>query len=185
LITADDISAKTFFKALENKDSSLLGIDNHEKVFIALKDQYYELRNDPFTKNDLNSHKQITKLKHKLSLLYLIKEVYQRLPLNATQRKKLEDSLEELGYNLKEKSPEQVEKFFMSWIGSIKNSIKISESKLTKKKETDDSFSFGGILVAFEHVIERSIPEDCSLSKFLAYEKEAKAIIKQHKQNKR
>tara|TARA_R100000656_G_scaffold24864_1_gene21822 strand:- start:157 stop:714 length:558 start_codon:yes stop_codon:yes gene_type:complete len=185
VITADDITAKTFFKALDLNDSSLLGVDSHEEVFISLKDEYYTLRKDPFTKNDLISYRKIAQLTHRLSLLSLIKEVYQRLPLDGSRREKLHECLEDLGYKMNKKDPKDVEKLFISWIGQVNNSIKIAKASISKKKDKKDDFSFGGVLVAIEHVIERSIDENVSLSKFVAYEKEAKAIINRQKQAKK
>jgi len=187
-MTADDISAKTFFKALNSNDSSLLEVDNHQECFIALKDEYYILRGDPITRNDMNTHKKIAQLRHKLSLLSLTKEVYQRLPLNSQQRDSLHSCLSDLGFKMDKSNPKEVDKLFNSWMSQLRNSLKVAESSFVKKSDEDNTkkkFNFGEILVSLEHVIDRPIPEGCSLSKFIAYEKEAKEIIKRHKQSSR
>lgn len=191
MITAQDIKAKDFFKALKYGKSHFLNVDNHEEVFINLQDEYFLLRDSGVEKQDLNNRKQIALLSHKYSVLGLIREVYQGLPLDKPRRDKVEKSLNDIGFKLKndDSKPltdqaEAIEKQFQSFEGQIVNKIKIAELNLMQKGKKQPDYNYGGTIVAFEHIIERSIDENISLAKYIAYEKEANAKLKRLNEQK-
>lgn len=182
-MTAEDVKAKDFFKCVRLGDAKYLNFENQDEVFKTLQDEFFLMRDNGADKNDLNTHKKIASLNHKLSLLYLAKSVYQDLPLDAERRKKIESSLKKIGFTLKEnKNPKSINNQFSSFIGQIKNQIKIAELNILNKKENKGTFNYEQVIVAFESVIERPIAEDISLAKFAAYEREANIRIKKLKE---
>jgi hypothetical protein len=173
MTSIDDIKAKDFFKALKTGE----GISKED--LIRLKDEYFLARNDGIEKNNLNISKKLALLTHKLAVLEFAKILYQELPLNDKRRAEVNKCLKECGYTLKiteNTTPKQIDDQFRAFIGSIKNAIEINKLNLIEIKGTND-FNFAEVIVSFEMVLEKSISEDISLAKFIAYEKMANKII--------
>lgn len=182
-ITIEDVKAKDFFKCVRFGSSEYLNCENSDQVFKDLQDEFFLARDNGEDKSDLNTHKNIANLTYKLSVLELIKEVYQGLPLDQPRRERVEKSISELGYkfDFDGKDAKDINNQFVSWIGQVKNQIKIAELNLLNKGERDGNFQYSQVIVAFEAVIERPISEDISLSKFCAYERESNLKIKKLK----
>jgi hypothetical protein len=173
LTSIDDIKAKDFFKALKSGE----GISKEN--LIRLKDEYFLARNDGIERNNLNISKKITLLTHKLAVLELAKTIYQDLPLDGERRAKVSKSLKNIGFTLKiteKTTSKDIDNQFRSFMGAIRNAIEINKLNLVEIKGTND-FNFAEVIVSFEMILEKSIDENLSLAKFIAYEKMANKII--------
>lgn len=177
MIEIDDIKAKDFFKSLKTGE----GISKED--LMHLKDQYFLLRNDGIEVNNLKTSIKISNLDHKLKVLELAKAIYQDLPLNDKRRAEVNRCVKDCGYSLKiteKTTSKDIDNQFRGFIGSIKNAIEINKLNLIEVKGAND-FNFAEVIVSFEMVLEKSISENISLAKFIAYEKMANKVIERQK----
>ena len=184
------IPSRLFFEIVDKGDYSLLGFktdaENNE-AFEKIFDEYYELTNSARIKIDLSVRSDISMLTYKLKTVEFTFESIVNLPMTDAQRGELIDSLNELGVKIdKEKDIiEQIENLKRTYLGGIRNKLSLLNDKYESlKKSSGVKTSYEKMLVNIENVLERSIPEDISLRKFLAYEQSVKEKIAQQKQRR-
>jgi seryl-tRNA synthetase len=184
------IPSRLFFEIVDKGDYSLLGFktdaENNE-AFEKIFDEYYELTNSSRIKIDLSIRSDISMLTYKLKTVEFTFESIVNLPMTDAQRGELIDSLNELGVKIdKEKDIiEQIENLKRTYLGGIRNKLSLLNDKYESlKKSSGVKTSYEKMLVNIENVLERSIPEDISLRKFLAYEQSVKEKIAQQKQRR-
>jgi len=184
------IPSRLFFEIVDKGDYSLLGFktdaENNE-AFEKIFDEYYELTNSARIKIDLSIRSDISMLTYKLKTVEFTFESIVNLPMTDAQRGELIDSLNELGVKIdKEKDIiEQIENLKRTYLGGIRNKLSLLNDKYESlKKSSGVKTSYEKMLVNIENVLERSIPEDISLRKFLAYEQSVKEKIAQQKQRR-
>jgi seryl-tRNA synthetase len=184
------IPSRLFFEIVDKGDYSLLGFktdaENNE-AFEKIFDEYYELTNSARIKIDLSIRSDISMLTYKLKTVEFTFESIVNLPMTDAQRGELIDSLNELGVKIdKEKDIiEQIENLKRTYLGGLRNKLSLLNDKYESlKKSSGVKTSYEKMLVNIENVLERSIPENISLRKFLAYEQSVKEKIAQQKQRR-
>jgi len=178
MIDLGDIKAKDYFKAVKYGNTETI------PDFERINDLFFTLRNNGQDKFELKNSLILGQLHFKLANVELAKSIYQSLPLDDKRRDKIIDALKLVGFTLKKGDAKSIDNQFRSFIGQIKNNIQIVSLNNTKKTKNVKELDYEGIIVAFELILDISIPESISLGKFVNYEKQAQRKIKeQQKKN--
>ena len=187
MIELDEIKAKDYFKAVKQGKPDLVG---GEDAFIRINDLYFLARNSQKDKTDLNNKLSLSNLQYHLQVLKTSKVVYQRLYLDDHRRKQIESYLKRIGFEIKHKDiqgdekAKDIDRQFQVAIGKVKNKIEIKKLNLHDETSEGKDINFSEIIVSFEMVLEKSISEDLSLGKFIAYEKMASRKIREQQNRK-
>jgi len=178
MIDLGDIKAKDYFKAVKYGNTETI------PEFDRINDLFFILRDNGQDKFELKNNLTLSQLHFKLSNVELAKSIYQTLPLDDKRRDKIIDALKLVGFTLKKGDAKSIDNQFRSFIGQIKNNIQIVSLNNTKESKDVKELDYEGIIVAFELILDISIPESISLGKFVNYEKQAQRKIKeQQKKN--
>jgi len=178
MIDLGDIKAKDYFKAVKYGNTETI------PEFERINDLFFTLRDNGQDKFELKNNLTLSQLHFKLSNVELAKSIYQDLPLDDKRRDKIIKSLKLIGFTLKKGDAKNIDNQFRSFIGQIKNNIQIVTLNNTKETKNVKELDYEGIIVAFELILDISIPESISLGKFVNYEKMAQRKIKeQQKKN--
>ena len=177
MISIEDVKAKDFFKAFKHQDTSYLKHYNkdHQKLFENLYDEYFKHRDNMEAKSNLSKQTRLENLKLKHKYISAIERIYLEFPLKSEQREKIEKNLINLGYKLK---GDDIKNKLARWKSELQNEINFLSEELKIKGGKADKFSFPELIVSFENVLERTIDENLTLAKFIAYEKTANEVIK-------
>jgi len=179
MIDLGDIKAKDYFKAVKYGNTETI------PEFERINDLFFTLRDNGQDKFELKNNLTLSQLHFKLSNVVLAKSIYQSLPLDDKRRDKIIKSLKLIGFTLKKGDAKSIDNQFRSFIGQIKNNIQIVTLNNTKETKNVKELDYEGIIVAFELILNISIPESISLGKFVNYEKQAQRKIKEQEKAKK
>lgn len=185
-----DIPAKLFFEIVDKADYSLLGFKtdaDNQKAFDKIYDEYFELTQSPRVKKDFEMRLQISALHHKITVLDTTLDFIVNFPMTVKHRLEIIDLLDEINIKIdKEKDlVKQVNAIKHRIVGSLNNKLKIQLSHFEKlQKKNDVKTTFEKMIVGFENVLDRTIDDNISLRKFIAYEQSVKEKIAQQKNKK-
>lgn len=185
-----DIPGKLFFEIVDKAAFSLLGwktdLDN-QKAFDKIYDEYFELTQSPRVKKYFEMRLQISALHHKITVLDTTLNFIVNFPMTVKHRLEIIDLLAEINIKIdKEKDlVEQVNAIKHRVVGSLNNKLKIQISYFEKlQKKNDVKTTFEKMIVDLENVLGRTIDDNISLRKFIAYKQSEKEKIAQQKNKK-
>jgi len=190
----DTIPAKTFFKILETKDYQLLKPKPKEKgleqVFISIYDEFF-IKSDNTEANEyLKLTKEIASLEYKIAYLKQALHFYFYNRTTEAMRMEFIEALK-VGYdiviNIELPFIDEVKRVLSVEIGIIENDLSLAKTNYEKmtKKSQQKAFDYELQVVNLENVIKRSINDDITLAKYIAYEKTAKKIVSEYNKNKK
>lgn len=192
-ISIDTIPAKVFFKILETKDYQQLKPKPREKglekIFIGIYDEFFIKSNNHEANEYLRLTKEVAFCKAKIAYL---KQALHFYFYNQTTKEMRMEFIEALktGYDIvidsEVKFIDEVQRVLSIEIGIIQNDLTMSESNFSQmtNKSQGKAFEYEKQIVSIENVIKRSISDDITLSKYIAYEKSAENIISELNRNK-
>lgn len=175
------IEARLFFKMIDTADYSKLGKGTHQEqkeAFDTIYDEYFELCNDPVSKDKLKVKAKCEKNALQIKFIESWLDVYMNTPLYMYHRESLCSSLYEATKIkiLHTQSREEIESKLNREIGKRKNIISINSVKLKPNNE-EKKFDFYALLAGFEKALGKdNIPDDVSLYKVIAYTNQIKEI---------
>ena len=175
-----EIQARTFFNILKQGDTSLLGVKDHAKEFEIIYDKYFTEHDNQKDKQNLQNLLQISKYRLKLSYIDTLLEAI-KLPRDMQHYELINNCLEAIGLKYKADDDNIVE-VLKQQAGIIWNELQILNAETKAESKGDVTYSFSDIIVSFENVLERSIPDDINLEKFISYQKTCKKITDKRKQ---
>lgn len=157
-----------------------------EKVFISIYDDFFVKSDNAEATEYLRLTNEIAMFEYKIAYL---KQALHFYLYNTTTKEMRIDFIEALkvGYDIEIDFNlpfiDEVHRVLSSDIGMIENEL--SMAKINYKAMTQVSkskaFDYESQIVSIENVIKRSISDDITLSKYIAYEKSAEKIISNSK----
>jgi hypothetical protein len=174
-----------FFKTLKDRNYQNLKPKPKQKgleaVFMAIHDDFFLKSDNPEANEYLRIIKDIAFLEYKIANL---KQALHFYFYNKTTEQMRSDFINALkkGYGIviNKEAPfiEEVHRVLTTEIGIINNDLSIAKIEfeaMTKKSEAK-AFDYQEQIVTIEQVIGRSIKDGIMLDKYIAYEKQAKAV---------
>jgi hypothetical protein len=173
-----NIPAKLFFDILETKDFNLLEPiegEDAEEVFVAIYDDYFVKSNNYRSNEFLRLRQEIDFMEHKIQSVV---QVLDFLMFNETDleiRNTLLQALKDIGIgiDLEGKFEDEIRNVLQVELGLIENELNIAKfdlENLTKIKD-NKQFDYFETIVNFETILERNLPDEILLIKFIYYEK--------------
>jgi len=192
--SVDTIPAKVFFEILKTKNYQLLCPKPKEKgleqVFIAIYDDFFVKSNNAEANEYLKLTKEIAFLEYKIAYLKQALHFYFYNQTTEQMRYDFLDALQK-GYDIiiDRNLPfiDEVKRVLDIEIGIINNDLtmaKLAFEEMTSKSK-NKAFEYEEQIVAFENVLKRSVTDDITLAKYIAYEKSVQKTISSLMQNKK
>lgn len=187
----DTIPAKVFFKILENKDYQLLKPKPREKglesVFLSIYDDWFIQSENPNAKEYLRMTNEMAFLIYKINT---IKQVLHFIYYNQTTEKMRFDIIDALSLNCniyldKSKSfTNEMLDVLRIQVGELEIDLEMLKTNRDELKPSDSEqekvFSYYRQIMGFENIIKRNIDENCTLAKYIEYERTAVKIYENH-----
>lgn len=187
----DTIPAKVFFKILENKDYQLLKPKPREKqleaVFLSIYDDWFIQSENPNAKEYLRITNEMAFLVYKINT---IKQTLHFIFYNQTTRKMREDIISSLSQHcniyLDNSKPfiDEMLDVLRIQVGELEIDLEMLKIQRDDLKPSDSQieevFSFYKRLMTFENTIKRNIDENCTLAKYIEYERTALQIYERN-----
>lgn len=187
----DTIPAKVFFKILENKDYQLLKPKTREKglesVFLSIYDDWFIQSENPNAKEYLRMTNEMAFLIYKINT---IKQVLHFIYYNQTTEKMRFDIIDALSLNCniyldKSKSfTNEMLDVLRIQVGELEIDLEMLKTNRDELKPSDSEqekvFSYYRQIMGFENMIKRNIDENCTLAKYIEYERTAVKIYENH-----
>lgn len=185
------IPARIFFEMMHSADYSVLGSTPEEnaKAFMQIFDEYVDLDGNDRIVSLYRKKCRIVSLESRINAINMHLYAVLYTALNVDDRLKIIDSLNSIEsspgkslvkFNVDKPLTEEVSRVQQFVIGNINNELNIE--RLTEKKQSEAvKYSFESDLVAIEDALGRTIPDDITLKKYIAYKKSAQEKAKQRK----
>ena len=177
----NNIPAKLFFDVLHEKDFTLLEpfeAETEEEVegaFVKIYDTYFLKSDNPKSKEFLRLRQEVAFITYKIESIV---QVLDFLLFNTTTKEMrimLLESLISIGVNinLEAEFMQEVQNILQVEIGQVQNEISFCKFDLEAltKTNNDKPFDYYESIVNFESILERNLPEDILLIKYIHYEK--------------
>lgn len=187
----ENIPARVFFKILETNDLTLLQPDtadeNLNDVFVPIYDDYFIKSDNYESRRYLELTKEIAFLEYKINV---IKEVIRLIVFTKTTKKMRLDLIQALKEGCKiyidEKAPfvDEMERVLQVEIGIIQNDLnfaKLELENMSSKSQSKD-YDYYDKIGVLSNVLQGNslLREDMSLAVYIALEKLANKIVKEH-----
>jgi len=177
--SVSNIPAKLFFDILESKDFDLLEPEENE---VGLEQVFSDIYNEYFIKSDNQQSKRFLELEQNIFFMnYKIQSilmVLDFLTLNKTTKEIRETLLKALidigvDIDLQNEFDEEVKNILNVSIGILQNDLSFLEIEIEeiKKMSSKKDFDYYDTIVNMESILERNLPEDILLIKYISYEK--------------
>lgn len=182
-----EIPARLFFEILKTENLNLLKKDKDKKVkrkqlkknWNQIYDEYFELKDDQKMKIIIQTQKDIISLATTIELVKQALYVIVSKKLDDNQIKVLSEKIKLLNFPFDENNPlESAHSLITEYIPSLQTRIEFEKENLKSLTEGQAS-TFEDNCVAFESY-GYSVNENCSLRRYIAYEK---AVLKRAKEN--
>jgi len=187
-----DIPAKVFFHIMHSGEFDQLGTDkaeNLESAFNIIFDEYIEVDNNT---QIMDWYTQRCKVENIRKTINMVETCLHHITFSIMTHDELLEAIRVInlikGVNVRfdiNKDPlDEIIRIQQKVLGSLQNDLNFELSKEKDTKE-DVQYHFEEDLVSIENVLERSVPEDMSLRKFVFLKKSAieksKRLAKIHK----
>jgi len=187
-----DIPAKVFFHIMHSGEFDKLGTDtsdNLETAFNIIFDEYIKLDNNT---QIMDWYTQRCKVGNIRKTINMVETCLHHITFSIMTREELLEAIRVInlikGVNVRfdiNKDPlDEIIRIQQKVLGSLQNDLNFELSKEKDTKE-DVKYHFEEDLVSIENVLERSVPEDMTLRKFVFLKKSAieksKRLAKIHK----
>ena len=187
-----DIPAKVFFHIMHSGEFDQLGTDtaeNLEQAFNIIFDEYIELDNNT---QIMDWYTQRCKVENIRKTINIVETCLHHITFSIMTSDELLEAIRVInlikGVNVRfdiNKDPlDEIIRIQQKVLGSLQNDLNFELSKEKDTKE-DVKYHFEEDLVSIENVLERNVPEDMSLRKFVFLKKSAieksKRLAKIHK----
>jgi hypothetical protein len=189
-----NIPAKLFFDVLSEKDFKLLEpLENEtdeevEQSFVLLYDDYFTRSNNARSNEFLRLRQEIAFLTYKIESIV---QVLDFLLFNTTtkeMRVTLLEALIEIGVNINLEADfhKETQNVLQVELGILQNDLNFAKIDLENitKESNDKQFDYYESIVNFESILERNLPDDILLIKFIYYEKMCDNKIKAQTKSK-
>lgn len=182
-----EIPARLFFEILKTEDLTLLKKDKNKEVskknlrrnWEKIYDEYFELKDDQRMHLIVQSQKDIISLAASVELVKQALYVIVSKQLDDKQIKTLSKRIRALGYPFDDSDPlSSAHQLLIDHIPSIETRIEFEKENLKSLTE-GKAATFEDNCVAFE-TFGFSVDENCSLRRYIAYEK---AVLKRIKKD--
>lgn len=182
-----EIPARLFFEILKTENLNLLKKDKDKKVkqkqlkrnWSKIYDEYFELKDDQKMRNIIDIQKDIISLATSIELVKQALYVIVSKKIDKAQLKILSEKIKALNFPFDPEKPlDSAHRLISEYIPALETRIELEKENL--KSMTDGQAStFEDNCVAFESY-GYSVNENCSLRRYIAYEK---AVLKRAKEN--
>lgn len=175
------IPARLFFKVASTGDLTLLpkGSD-----WDAISDEYHLLSNDRRTTRLLEKQKRVAWLILKAHVIQDTLFCLNKFQMYREAREKIIEILKGLDVVIRPDAVnEDILRTLNVTIGRIKNQIRLEELELKDQRKIIGA-TFDEVCVSIENVLERTISEDVTTYKFIAYKKSSEAKVARLKKSK-
>jgi hypothetical protein len=176
-----DIPAKLFFKICSTGELGEITQDNWDKIF----DEAYQLRKNAEAREAIYKRQRIAVLTLQANIIQDALFALTKLGKYREARDRIIEILKKLQVHIKSETMyDDILRALKVKIGGIKNRIRLEE--LGMKTDTEKiGATYEEICVNIENVLERTIDENLTMYKFIAYEKSRDAKIKAYQKRKK
>lgn len=175
------IPAKLFFEICKTGDLYGVSQENWDAIF----DEAYQLRQNREAKEVIFRKQRIATLILQANIIQDALFALTKLGKYRDARDRIIEILKKIQVNIRPESMyDDILKALKVKIGGIKNRIRLEELYFKQENEKIGA-TYEEICVSIENVLERTIDENLSMYKFIAYEKSSNAKIKQYQKRKK
>lgn len=186
------LPAELFFEILQSGKFKKLIIKGKpskgelRKAWSKIFDEYFTIKDDTQLKEILRVKKNILKSTLKIQTIEASLKIFALGKLNKETTTNIVNKLKEIGVfiDLKKSLNEEVLRILKTHLAGLKTSLQLEEHQL-KELTKGATTTFEDNCVNIEQCLGRSITENVSLRKYLAYEAQAKRISIERKKRKK